>query len=342
MMVYEVLDCSKQAASQYRQRQRTETHQAHARRVFSDLYPRLAKIRKRNVGMGCRTMYTTIKPEGIGRDVFERMCFAHGLRVRRKRSVIRTTYSDKSVARINIIAGMEVTGVNQVWQADITYVFWRGKVKYLSVIEDVYSRMIVGYTLSETMEADHTSRALRAALLARGCPSRSYLIIHTDPGSQYIATCFLDVLTDYLMYHSYASDALENAYVERVHATLKNDYFPAIEASTDAEFAAGVAWAIADYNTNRPHSSLAGHRSPAAFEAWVSGLPEHERPAEKIYDYAEARRNTEALDEEKRASRVESPLQRSTEKDDGHGDVNQEKTTVKTQSTRIKRTTSLH
>jgi transposase InsO family protein len=340
--VYEVLDCSKQAVSQYRHRQRTETRQARAMQVFTDLLPEITKIRKLNVGMGCRTMYTALKPAGIGRDVFERLGFAHGLRVRRKRSVIRTTYSDRSVARINMIAGMEVTGVNQVWQADITYVFWRGKVRYLSVIMDVYSRMIVGYSLSSTMHADHTAEALLAALVARGCPSRSYLVIHTDPGSQYIATCFRDILDQYLMYHSYASDAMENAYVERVHATLKYDYFPAIEASTDAEFAAGVARAIADYNRNRPHSRLAGHRSPAAFEAWVSDQPESERPVEKIFDYKEAKRKTEVVDEEKKASRVESPLQRNPEKGKEHRAINQEKTTVKTRNTRTRRTTGLH
>lgn len=342
MTVYEVLDCSKQAASQYRHRDRSETCQARAMQVFTDLLPEITKIRTRNVGMGCRTMYTALKPEGIGRDVFERLGFAHGLRVRRKRSMIRTTYSDRSVPRINIISGMEVTGVNQVWQADITYVFWREKVRYLSVIIDVYSRMIVGYALSSTMHAKHTAEALLAALVARGCPSRSYLVIHTDPGSQYIATRFQDILDDYLMYHSYASDAMENAYVERVHATLKYDYFPAIEASTDTEFAAGVARAIADYNRNRPHSSLAGHRSPEAFEAWVSDQPESERPVEKIYDYEEAQRNIAVLDEEKKASRVESPLEPNLEKGNKHRYINHEKTTVKTRNTRTRRATGLH
>jgi hypothetical protein len=212
----------------------------------------------------------------------------------------------------------------------------------LSVILDVYSRRIVGFSLAETMHADHTVEALRAALIARGCSVRSYLIVHTDPGSQYTSKDFHDVVTDALMYHSYASNALENAYVERVHATLKYDYFPAIEATTDEEFAAGVARAIGLYNTRRPHSRLEGHRSPAAFEEWVAGLPENERPVVKIYDHEEAQRNTEAVPEEKKAFRVESPLQKSPAKDNEHRNLNHEKTTVKTQNTRTKGTAGLH
>jgi len=311
--VSEILGCSKQAASHYRRRHQTENHRAKAQRAFTEALPGIAAIRKENPCMGCRAMYGLLRPEGLGRDVFEELGFAHGLRIPRKRSVIRTTYSDKSVARINIIAGMEVTGVNQVWQADITYVFRRGTVWYLSVIIDVYSRRIVGHSLARTMHAAHTVHALSEALVSRGITHRSYLIINTDPGTQYTANSFFDLITEYRMYHSYASNALENAYVERVHGTLKNQYFDAIAAGTDAEFAAGVARAIEVYNTKRPHSSLQRKRSPAKFEAWVTTIPKEERPIVRIYDYEAERRNASETPEEKTASRVKKCKQQSSE-----------------------------
>ncbi len=302
--VSEILGCSKQAASHYRRRRQTENHRAQAQRAFSEALPAIGEIRKENPCMGCRTMYDLLHPKGIGRDVFEELGFAHGLRIPRKRSVIRTTYSDKSVARINIIAGLEVTGVNQVWQADITYVFHRGTVWYLSVIIDIYSRRIVGHSLARTMHAAHTVQALSEALVSRGITHRSYLMINTDPGTQYTAHSFFDLVTEYRMYHSYASNALENAYVERVHGTLKNQYFDAIDASTDAEFVAGVARAIKAYNTQRPHSSLQGKRSPAEFEAWVTTIPKEERPIVRIYDYEAEQEKAAETNEEKTASRV--------------------------------------
>lgn len=341
--VYEILGCSKQAASQYRRRHQTESHREKAQRAFTEALPAIAAIRNDHPGAGCRMMYDMLRPDGIGRDVFEELGFAHGMRIPRKRSVTRTTYSDKSVACINIIAGMEVTGVNRVWQADITYVYWRSTVWYLSVIIDVYSRRIVGYALARTMHAEHTVKALSGALVSRGITHRSSLLINTDPGSQYTSHDFLDLLFEHHIYHSYASNALENAYVERVHATLKHQYFDWMHATTEAEFIAGVARSIEAYNTTRPHSSLPCKRSPAAFEAWIAGLPEQDRPVEVIYDYeAMQREAVESTKNKKRASRVETSGQKTNVQDDQQSGLGQAKASANEGIARKKTTTYLH
>ena len=311
-IVTKTLGCSKQAASQYRRRRRTPLRRAVAEAAFTALLPKIDAVRAKHRKLGCRKLHALLAPANIGRDVFERFAFLHGYRVVRTRSKIRTTHGDRSAQKINIIAGMEVTGVNQVWQGDITYIFWRGRAHYLTEFIDVYSRRVVGFRLSTTLEAIHTVEALGDAFKARGITVRSYLVVHTDAGIQYTSLLYRDKIDDHRCYRSFAETALENAYVERLHSTIKNEYLFDIQAKTEEELVALVAASIAAYNNERPHASL-GKMSPVAFEAWVETLPADQRPIVRIYDYEAERRNAAATTEEKTASRVKKRKQGRSE-----------------------------
>jgi putative transposase len=106
-------------------------------------------------GMGLRTMYDLLLPEGIGRDAFVALGLREGFRLKAIDKYVRTTYSIKSNRFRNLLGGKQFTGVNQLWSSDITYLFCLGRFYYIVMIMDVYSRRILGYSIADNMRATH-------------------------------------------------------------------------------------------------------------------------------------------------------------------------------------------
>ena len=261
-------------------------HVAYRKRMASladDLMASARLIRKEHTRMGCRKMYHEIQPEGLGKHRSEAILLANGFRVRRKRRYCRTTYAGRWCYE-NHISGLKVTDINQLWVSDITYipVNYR-KWFYLTLIQDVYSRKIVGWSLSTTQQAEATVMvALKKAFGTKGRGSRCGLIFHSDKGSQYISEDLKRLHDEHGIIPSMGGKAWENAHAESVNGILKNEYI-------DSEGSGITIWQakktmqsiIKKYNEKRPHGSLQNMK-PVEFEDHIKQLKDKEKPIVKI------------------------------------------------------------
>ena len=189
------------------------------------------RIRARQKKVGTRRLLEMLEPFFrshdiyIGRDAFFELLSVRGLLIRkRKRKVPRTTFSDHWMRKYpNLIVGMSVTGPNQLWVSDITYILLENKPAYLSLITDAYSRMIVGYHLNKDLSTEGCIKALNMAL--KSLPEGANLIHHSDRGCQYCSFEYVQRLTAFNVSISMTqhSDPRENAIAERVNGIIKQE-----------------------------------------------------------------------------------------------------------------------
>ncbi len=214
--------------------------------------------------LGGRKLYHMLKPElkeagvRIGRDrMFEEL---------RKRGLLlepvpaqypQTTqsYHNLPVFR-NVIKDVEVTGPNQVWVSDITYLRTRESFMYLALITDKYSRKIVGWHAGDSLEAMGCVRALERALA--DLPQGSAPIHHSDRGSQYCCHEYVRRLGEAGLQISMteADHCAENALAERMNGILKQEYGLGAELPSKQIAYLTVQQGIELYNTRRPHTAL--------------------------------------------------------------------------------------
>jgi len=197
-----------------------------------------------------------------GRDRFFEVLRYQDLLLKPLPKAPRTTNSRHSLPVFrNLVKDLKVTGANQVWVSDITYLRTREDFVFLSLITDMYSRKIVGYHLGKTLETKETLKALDMALLSLidgACP-----IHHSDRGSQYCSHDYVKKLKKHNLRISMTEEnhCAENAMAERVNGILKQEYYLKCEFRTMAQAHRAVDEAIHLYNTRRPHRSL-GLRIP--------------------------------------------------------------------------------
>lgn len=225
----------------------------------------LAKqIRVNHPRMSARQMYRLIRPRGIGRDRFEAFCFENGLKVPVKRAFHRTTNSLGVTRFTNLVSEFELTAINQVWVSDITYYRLGENFYYLTFILDLYSRAIVGHSISSDLFTTSTTiPALQMAQKKRG--EQTGVIIHSDGGGQYYCKEWLDLTAQYKFKNSMAESVYENPNAERINGIIKNDYLQGYGPETYAELTDMTARAVTKYNEEKPHGSL-GNISPNQFE----------------------------------------------------------------------------
>lgn len=158
-----------------------------------------------------------------------------------------------------LLRGVEVTRVNQVWSTDITYIPMAGGFLYLVAVMDWFSRFVLSWALSLTMELDFCLEALRQAL-RRGRPE----IFNSDQGSQFTSEKFTGVLEGRGIAVSMdgRGRCLDNIFIERLWRSLKYEevYLRDYPLVSDAH--AGIGNWFRFYNQERPHQSL-GYRTPA-------------------------------------------------------------------------------
>lgn len=243
----------------------------------------MEQVRQLHPGMGLRTMYGMLQPDGIGRDGFIALGLQQGFRLKSIEKQTRTTYSVKSNRYKNLLAEEEFDGINQLWSSDITYFLLSGQFFYIVFIMDVYSRRIIGYSLADNMRAENNIRALKQALKLRGIKDYAgSLIHHSDKGSQYASDDYTDFLTDYGIQISMCNEVYENTHIERVNDTIKNQYLKRWPIENTWQLDGKLVEAVKAYNEHRPHQSLNG-MSPVEYENDLKTIENDKRKKMKIF-----------------------------------------------------------
>ncbi len=276
--LYTITGISKQALWSHNKRQET-------RMIREELVIGMIKqIRKDHKKMGCRRMYfATTKEPPVGRDAFERIGLSSGFRLQRKRSSIKTTWSQRVEVYPNLIEGKIINGINQVWQSDIFYIKIEGKDYYGVCIEDVYSRKLLALHLSKSLSSKELVKAFKKAIKVRSGTQIQDCIFHSDRGSQYIAKDFKVLIKEKQMKPSMCLLPQENAYVERLQGSIKYEYLFEFELK-EKNLARQAGKILRLYNDYRPHSNL-DMMTPKAFEQHVQNMEENSRPEMQIYQW---------------------------------------------------------
>jgi putative transposase len=162
----------------------------------------------------------------------------------------------------NQTQGLEVSGANQLWVSDLTYLRTGEGALYLALITDRWSRKIVGHHCSESLQAQGCLAALEMAL--KDLPEGARPVHHSDRGCQYCCHQYVDRLQARQLAVSMTEKdhCAENALAERMNGILKQEYGLGIKFGTKAAALRAVAQGVWLYNTRRPHTAL-GYRVPA-------------------------------------------------------------------------------
>jgi transposase InsO family protein len=270
--LYKYVGITRQAIDQYRRRQEVFDN-----RVLG-LLSEAEELRKEHPGCGLEKMYYTLTPDFIGRDRFIELFMDLGFRIKKRINYKRTTYSVAS-KYTNLIKGLSISAPSIVWQSDITYYEVNDRFYYLVFIIDVYTRVIVGYAVSDNMRATANVKALEMALLNNKPP----LIHHSDRGSQYIYSEYINLLEANNCKISMCKSSQDNAYAERINKTIKEEYLDYWKPADFKQLKNDTKRAVENYNNKRLHNNLDRIR-PAAFVQNWQKLRKENRKTVNIYN----------------------------------------------------------
>ncbi|MGH9776722.1 MAG: IS3 family transposase [Candidatus Acidiferrales bacterium] len=217
-------------------------------------WPRMtAELRRRGWAVNHKRVYRLMREDNL-------LC------LRRRKFVVTTDAAHGLPVYANLARSVTLTGSNQLWVADITYIRLQSEFVYLAVILDAFSRRVIGWALERTLEDELTLAALRMAI-ARRQPAAG-LLHHSDRGVQYAAHDYTDLLHAHAVVISMSrkGNPYDNAIAESFMKTLKYEEVYREEYRDLAEARASIARFLEQvYNERRLHSAL-GYRPPAEFE----------------------------------------------------------------------------
>jgi transposase InsO family protein len=234
------------------------------------LLDKISDIRKDHKRLGGRKLYFKIEDFmnehhiKMGRDAFFNLLRENNLLIKQRKRYHVTTNSNHWMKKYpNLIREIEPLGPNNVWVSDITYWKTKGGHYYISFITDAYSRKIVGYHVADTMEAVESVVALKIAIKQLK-PGSEGLIHHSDRGSQYCSSAYVNILKKNGIKISMTEngDPLENAIAERVNGIIKGEYLFDYEIKTLPKAKEILKSVVKLYNEDRPHSSI-GNAAPS-------------------------------------------------------------------------------
>lgn len=223
--------------------------------------PRMtAELRRRGWRVGPNRVYRILREDNL-------LCL-------RRRKFVRTTNSNHDRPVYPNRAGeMTLTGINQLWVADITYIRLEMEFVYLAVVLDAFSRRVIGWALDRTLEDDLAIAALRMAI--QGRTIEPGLVHHSDRGIQYASNDYTGLLKDHQIEISMSrkGNPYDNAACESFMKTLKYEEVYRQEYRDLADARRSIERFLEKiYNEKRLHSAL-GYLPPAEFERFAVSVP---------------------------------------------------------------------
>ena len=238
------------------------------------LKKKIESIIEEFVGYGYRRVTIELKRRGthVNHKRVLRVMREHNLTITRKRFRPTTTDSDHDEKVYpNLLTDIEITGPNQVWAADITYIRLKEGFAYLAAILDVGTRRCIGWCLGRDLRTRIVIDALRMAIENRAGEDLTGLIHHSDRGVQYASKEYTEMLESYGIRISMSrkGNPYDNAYIESFFKTLKCEEVHLNEYRTYNDALENIVQFIeVVYNRKRMHSAL-GYKSPVEFEQCV-------------------------------------------------------------------------
>lgn len=216
------------------------------------------ELGRRNISVNHKRVHRLMKEDNL-------LCI-------KRRFKPQTTDSDHNLRTYpNLAKDLEVTGLNQLWVADITYIRLMSDFVYLAVLMDVYSRKCIGWGLDRYIDARLALDALNMALSNRNNMDLSGLVHHSDQGVQYASNDYINLLdkNNIRVSMSRKGNPYDNAFAESFIKTLKYEEVYLKEYETFDEAYQNIQEFIEDvYNQKRIHSSI-GYKTPDEYEKEV-------------------------------------------------------------------------
>ena len=244
------------------------------RQADVELRDAIQKIALANRCYGYRRVTAELEHQGtvVNHKRVLRLMRADNLLAVRKRRFVFTTESSHTYAIYpNLAARLNVTGINQLWVADITYVRLRETFLYLAIVLDAFSRRVVGWALAEDLRAELALGALDRALADRQIEPG--IVHHSDRGVQYCCSAYVEKLQThgFVISMSRTGNPYDNAKAESFMKTLKTEEVYLRQYRDQEDARASIQRFIEEvYNRKRLHSSL-GYLSPETFEQHHDG-----------------------------------------------------------------------
>jgi len=233
-------------------------------------WPRMtAELQRRGWAVNHKRVYRLMREDNL-------LC------LRRRKFVVTTDSAHGLPVYPNLARTLVVTGLDQLWVADLTYIRLELEFVYLAVILDAFSRRVIGWALDRTLEAELTPQALRMALAQRR-PVRG-LVHHSDRGVQYASRDYTRLLQDHGLQISMSRKAnpWDNAVCESFIKTLKYEEVYRTEYRDLAEARASIGVFLEKvYNQKRLHSAL-GYLPPVEFERGLLAQTHKEAAARRL------------------------------------------------------------
>jgi transposase InsO family protein len=225
---------------------------------------------------GYRTVQCYLRRRGrlVGERRIRRVMKQFSLHAEIKRAFVHTTDS-KHAHRVypNRLPGCRLTGINQVWAADLTYIRIGNGFVYLAVILDLFSRRVIGWAISRHIDAELALSALRQAIAMREPPPGC--IHHSDRGVQYLCNDYVALLNAHglLISNSAKGNPYHNAFVESFMKTLKQEEVYLANYETYLDVLENLPTFIEEvYNEKRVHSGI-DYLTPSELEEGIKTDP---------------------------------------------------------------------
>jgi putative transposase len=235
----------------------------------AELQDRIEAIQAKFPKYGYRRLHRQLERDGVTANEkrIRRVMRENGLFPQIRRAYVRTTDSDHAFGIYpNLVKDRAIDGPNEVWVADITYIRIVTGFVYLAVILDLFSRKVVGWALSQSLEHELALEALKMALETRNPPEGC--IHHSDRGSQYACHEYVKLLNAAKMRISMSrsGNPYDNAFAESFMKTLKTEEVYLWEYESMADVVERIPHFIEEvYNKKRLHSSI-GYLPPEEYE----------------------------------------------------------------------------